>query len=203
MPLFTGMRERFIDGVRHSHFSGGPYTIFPGKPWTDRFAHVNGKTPFFSFLSQLLRRAFQGSGAQRWCYTGRFLGQQSAAMLEQCCNHSKQCRNNVTTLCCAKSRCCESPCLTSPWNVQYLPSYVISPLKIIPDKYFSFSFDGKEKWHFFLVEENFVHEHSCFLLCRLRGSGKVFQVRRWLKLKRNGFPFYVCWLFVFLHNSSL
>ena len=31
MPLFTGMRERFIDGVRHSHFSGGPYTIFPGK----------------------------------------------------------------------------------------------------------------------------------------------------------------------------
>ena len=24
MPLFTGMRERFIDGVRHSHFSGGP-----------------------------------------------------------------------------------------------------------------------------------------------------------------------------------
>ena len=99
-------------------------------------------------------------------------------MLEQCCNHSKQCRNNVTTLCCAKSRCCESPRVTSPLNVQYLPSYVISPLKVIPDKYFSFSFDGKEKWHFFLVEENFVHEHSCFLLCRLRGSGKVFQVRR-------------------------
>ena len=44
----------------------------------------------------------------------RFLGQQSAAMLEQCCNHSKQCRNNVTTLCCAKSRCCESSCVTSP-----------------------------------------------------------------------------------------
>jgi len=29
--LFTGMRERSIDGVRHSHFSGGPCTIFPGK----------------------------------------------------------------------------------------------------------------------------------------------------------------------------
>ena len=25
----------------------------------------------------------------------RFLAQHSAAMLEQCCNHSKQCRNNV------------------------------------------------------------------------------------------------------------
>ena len=143
------------------------------KLWTDRFAHVNGKkNPCFSFFfvneitltgpaqpnpAQLLRRALQGSAAQRWCYTGRFLGQQSAAMLEQCCNHSKQCRNNVTTLCCAKSRCCESPRVTSPWNVQYLPSYVISPLKVIPDKYFSFNFDGKEKWHFFLVEENFVH----------------------------------------------
>ena len=29
-------------------------------------------------------------------------------MLEQCCNHSKQCRNNVVTLCCAKHRRCES-----------------------------------------------------------------------------------------------
>ena len=29
----------------------------------------------------------------------RFLSQHSAAMLEQCCNHSKQCRNNVATLC--------------------------------------------------------------------------------------------------------
>ena len=30
----------------------------------------------------------------------RFLAQHSAAMLEQCCNHSKQCRNNVARLCC-------------------------------------------------------------------------------------------------------
>ena len=29
-------------------------------------------------------------------------------MLEQCCNYSKQCRNNVATLCCAKSRRCYS-----------------------------------------------------------------------------------------------
>ena len=34
----------------------------------------------------------------------RFLAQQSVAMLEQCCNYSKQCHNNVATLCCAKNR---------------------------------------------------------------------------------------------------
>ena len=44
----------------------------------------------------------------------RFLPQHSVAMLEQCCNHSKQCRNNVATLCCAKNRCCESSRVTSP-----------------------------------------------------------------------------------------
>ena len=32
----------------------------------------------------------------------------------QCCNHSKQCRNNVATLCCAKNRRCESSRVTSP-----------------------------------------------------------------------------------------
>ena len=35
-------------------------------------------------------------------------------MLEQCCNHSKQCRNNVATLCCAKNRRCESSRVASP-----------------------------------------------------------------------------------------
>ena len=28
-------------------------------------------------------------------------------MLEKCCNYSKQCRNNVATLCCAENRRCE------------------------------------------------------------------------------------------------
>ena len=46
----------------------------------------------------------------------RFLAQHSVPMLEQCCNHSKQCRNNVATLCCAKNRRCESSCVTSPLN---------------------------------------------------------------------------------------
>ena len=38
----------------------------------------------------------------------RVLAQHSVAMLEQCCNYSKQHRNNVATLCCANNRCCES-----------------------------------------------------------------------------------------------
>ena len=38
-------------------------------------------------------------------------------MLEQCCNHSKQCRNNVATLCCAKNRRCESSRLVSPFRL--------------------------------------------------------------------------------------
>ena len=38
----------------------------------------------------------------------RFLAQYTVAMLEQCCKHLKQCRNNVATLCNAKNRRCES-----------------------------------------------------------------------------------------------
>ena len=39
-------------------------------------------------------------------------------MLEQCCHYSKQCRNNVATLCCAKNRRCESSRVTSPLNTR-------------------------------------------------------------------------------------
>ena len=42
----------------------------------------------------------------------RFLVQHSVAMLEQYCKHSKQCRNNVANLCCAKSRRCDSSRVT-------------------------------------------------------------------------------------------
>ena len=34
----------------------------------------------------------------------RFLAQHSASMLKQCCNHSRHGRNDVATLCCAKTR---------------------------------------------------------------------------------------------------
>ena len=44
----------------------------------------------------------------------RFSAQHWVAMVEQCCNHLKQCRNNVATLCCAKNRRCESCRVTSP-----------------------------------------------------------------------------------------
>ena len=44
----------------------------------------------------------------------QLLVQHSVAMLEQCRNYSKQCRNNVATLCCAKNRRCESSRVTSP-----------------------------------------------------------------------------------------
>ena len=33
--------------------------------------------------------------------------QHNAALLEQCCNDSKQCRNNVVMLLCAKNRRCK------------------------------------------------------------------------------------------------
>ena len=46
--------------------------------------------------------------------TERFLAQHIVAMLEQCCKHSKQCRNNIAKLCCAKNRRCESSSVTSP-----------------------------------------------------------------------------------------
>ena len=34
----------------------------------------------------------------------------------QCCNYSKQCRNNAATLCCATNCCCESSRVTSPYG---------------------------------------------------------------------------------------
>ena len=37
-------------------------------------------------------------------------------MLEQCCNHSKQCRNYVAMLCCAENRRCGSSRVTSPYK---------------------------------------------------------------------------------------
>ena len=54
----------------------------------------------------------------RWCYTRadsqrQFLVQHSVAILERCCSYSKECRNNVATLCWAKNLRCESSRVTS------------------------------------------------------------------------------------------
>ena len=55
----------------------------------------------------------------RWYYTRLFAkttfsATQRCIMLQQCFNYSKQCRNNVATLCWAKNRRCESSRETSP-----------------------------------------------------------------------------------------
>ena len=57
--------------------------------------------PFFEELYQTLRLDLTREFSLR-----RFFAQHSIAMLKQCCNHFKQCRNNVATLCCAKNRRC-------------------------------------------------------------------------------------------------
>ena len=67
----------------------------------------------------------------RWCYTRddsqrRFLTQRILAMLEQCCNYSKQCRNNVVTPCCAKNRRCESSRVTSPLRTGRFATTILS-----------------------------------------------------------------------------
>ena len=108
-------------------------------------------------------------------------------MLEQCCNRSKQCRNNVATLCCAKGRCWESSRVTLSSNVQYLQTLRFCFRRgdernrrlesySDPDKYLSFSIGGKEKWYlFFLVCENFVREHFCFFFADCVESVKFFK----------------------------
>ena len=65
-----------------------------------------------SILSGLLKVMLHGDDSQR-----RFLTQNILAMLEQCCDYSKQCRNNVATLFWAKNRRCESYGVTAPLNI--------------------------------------------------------------------------------------
>ena len=67
------------------------------------------KTTYWSATSAVSKVDVTRDDSQR-----RFLAQHSVAMLEQCCNYSKQCRNNAATLRCAKNRRCESSRVTSP-----------------------------------------------------------------------------------------
>ena len=64
-------------------------------------------------LKQIIQIKLKGDVTRDYSQR-RFLAQHVVAMLEQCCNHSKQCRNNVATLCCAKNRPCESSRVISP-----------------------------------------------------------------------------------------
>ena len=61
----------------------------------------------------------------RWCYTGLFatmiFNATQRCNAEQCCNHSKQFRNNVATLCCASVK---SSLRVVSTNITFkLPSY--------------------------------------------------------------------------------
>ena len=73
----------------------------------------HSRAPSATLKEELLYRKCQGD-VTRGDSQGRFLAQRSVGMLEQCCNHSKQCRSNVATLHCAKNRRCESSRVTSP-----------------------------------------------------------------------------------------
>ena len=55
-----------------------------------------------------VRRSLHKGDVTRNDSQRRFLAQHIVAMLEKCCNYSKQCCNNVATPCCAKNRRCES-----------------------------------------------------------------------------------------------
>ena len=73
---------------------------------------------YFHFLTtiSLVLRSYWADikgGVTRDDLQRRFLSQHGVAMLEQCCNRSKQCCNNIATLWCAKNRRCISSRVTS------------------------------------------------------------------------------------------
>ena len=59
-----------------------------------------------------------------------FLAQQSVAMLEQCCSHSKLCRNKVEMMFCVKNRPCKSSRVTPEgcYGGSTFCVYVYSPI---------------------------------------------------------------------------
>ena len=78
-----------------------------------------GEVFFFKYKPKSLFSSKQYAskrGVARYDLQRRFLAQHSGAMLEQCCNYPKQCRNNVATLSRAISRCCEPSRVTSPFK---------------------------------------------------------------------------------------
>ena len=80
----------------------GRNTSSPKTPaWEARQGRVSGPCLQFSRVTR--------DDSQRL-----FSRKHSVAMLEQCGNYSKQCRNNVATLSCAKNHHCESSRVTSP-----------------------------------------------------------------------------------------
>ena len=87
-----------------------PYASPPERGEVVFFLNTN-QNHFSQSNNMLVKR-----GVARYDLQRRFLAQHSGAMLEQCCNYPKQCRNNVATLSCAISRCCEPSRVTSPFK---------------------------------------------------------------------------------------
>ena len=139
-------------------------------------------------------------------------------MLEQCCDRSKQCPNNVATLCCAKGRCCESSRVISPSNVQYLQTlrfcFRREDLRNWPFESYS--------WQVFAFQYWWKGKMEFFFLVRLwERCGKksmntfVFSLQtvwnRWnfsspcmTEAQKEWISFFMfVSFFVFLHNSSL
>ena len=84
-------------------------TVFAGYVWT-----VGQTGEKISIFKNKNRHVWTGpkDDVTRDNSQRRFLTQHSFAMLEQCWKYSKQCRNNVAKLCCAKNRRCKSSLVT-------------------------------------------------------------------------------------------
>ena len=81
-----------------------------------------GDTKFSSRVLKIFTRPLSLAHEEKFLISARLYNMCSFFTVNaalQCCNHSKQCRNNVTTLCCAKNRHCESSRVTSPLAVKH------------------------------------------------------------------------------------
>ena len=90
------------------HGAATPCSNTEGTGWCLVVPYVGNNKVYLRYIKVMLH----GYDSQR-----RLFAQHSVAMLEQCCNHSKQCRNHVATLCSAKNCRCESSRITSPLNL--------------------------------------------------------------------------------------
>ena len=117
----------------------------------------------------------------------RFLAQHSVAMLEQCCNHSKQCHNNVATLYCAKNGRCESSRVTSPKSRFGL----LRPFPSVPKPLFQSEAkcEAIDMKRIFNYPANKTHFHNKgfapSLVSKVRGFGTQKWPVQWLILKMN------------------
>ena len=107
----------------------------------------------------------------------RFLVQHSVAMLEQCCNHWKQCHNNVATLYCAKNRRYESSRVTSPKSRFGL----LRPFPSVPKPLFQSEAkcEAIDMKRIFNYHANKTHFHNKGCAPSLVSKVRVFGTQKW------------------------